>query len=316
MKKYSSITKANSRRSTTKPWRKGLFISLALFLFGWIFPTVFSFVSGVVLYPVHSVTSWYQYSESVLPLFLRSRVELAAEIGVMKAELENRSGTDLAVDRLLAENMQLRAVAETNTPDARLVARVIAQPSLLSYDLLQIDKGTDAGVVVGAPVFLGIDTVVGVVVHTAPTYAFVELVTTSGFEATAYVVGPNIFAPIEGVGGGIARVRVPQGIALREGNLVLLPSVSGGVYGEIVTIVNDPTQPEQYGYVSPPVPLQSMLYVSVGTERLEVRDESVIEDDIRRVVREYFRMDVPLTWSDVTVPVATTTATASVQVDE
>lgn len=283
--------RASSRPSTVRTWQRGLIVTVAVLFFGWVFPTVLSYVSHIVLYPVTAVSSWYQNSDSLLPNYLRSRVELTKEIEELKRTIANDTGTELSVRRLLEENMQLRTAAQVSTSTNRIAARVLAQPTKLSYDLLQIDQGSDSGVVVGAPVFLGVDTVIGVVVEVAESYSFVELVTTPGFTATAYLVGPNVFATIEGIGGGVARVKVPQGIPLREGNLVLLPSVSSGVYGEVVRVENIPTQPEQFGYVTPPLPLQSLLYVSVGKHALITKSDSEIEQSVRDTVEAYFRLD-------------------------
>lgn len=307
MKKYSSTTKANFRPSTTKRWQRGLLITFFLLIFGWLFPLATSFVSYIVLTPVVAVSSWYQNSEAVLPKYLRSRTALIEEIEELKRIQITDTGTQLSIKRLLEENMQLRSAYGSGTSDNRLVAKVIAQPNRLNYDLLQIDKGSEAGVVVGAPVFLGLDTVIGAVVHVTPYYSFVELVTTAGFEATAYIVGPNIFAPFEGVGGGVARVKVPQGIALREGNIVLLPSVSGGVYGEVVSLENIHTQPEQYGYVTPPVSLQSLLYVSIGTAVPDRQNDLKIDEDIQTAIRSYFKLDV---YPSFSLPTSTGSTTA------
>jgi cell shape-determining protein MreC len=247
--------RGNYRRTSTKRWRVGFFVTAVVLFIGLIFPQLMAGVSFIVLYPFHTVSVWYKNSESILPKYLRSRVELAAEIDSLQAKIANQTGTQLSVSRLIEENKQLRALTELGTTTDRVSAKVISQPSRLSYDLLQIDKGSNNGIEIGAPVYVGIDTVIGVVVHTSPAYSFVELVTTPGFLSTAYIVGPNIFAPLEGVGGGVARVKVPQGITLTEGNLVLLPSAANGVYGEIVSIENLPTQPEQFGYVVPPITL-------------------------------------------------------------
>ncbi len=291
MKKYSSITKASFRRSTTRRWQFGFLTTLAILMVGWLIPSVISFFSYIIMAPVVAISSWYEYSEATLPQYLRSRASLTDEIQQLKEESVNQTGTQLSIRRLLEENMQLRAATLTSTSSKRIVARVIAQPTKLNYDLLQIDQGTESGVVVGAPVFLGVDTVIGVVVNAAPTYAFVDLLTTAGFNATAYIVGPNVFASLEGVGGGVARVRVPQGIDLRVGNLVLLPSVSSGVYGEIVSLENVATQPEQYGYVTPPLPLKGILYVSVGRDIPPPHSESQINEAVRQAVRGYFKLD-------------------------
>jgi cell shape-determining protein MreC len=291
MKKYLSTTKANSRRSTTKRWQRGFFATVVLLALAWGFPHAVSFVSYMVTYPFSKVSSWYHYSESMFPSYLRSRAELTAEIDALENKLASQASTHLTVQRLINENMQLRAVVEMGTSTPRTTARVIAQPTALSYDRLKIDQGSNAGIEVGAPVFVGVDTVIGVVVHVAPTYSFVELITTPGFTATAYVVGPNIFATLEGVGGGVARVKVPQGVLIEEGNIVLLPSIESGVYGEIVSVENVPTQPEQYGYVTPPVPLQSLLYVSVGQGAGPKQSESAIDASVSKAVQEYFRLD-------------------------
>lgn len=291
MKKYLSTKKANSRHFTVKRWRTGFYITLAILLTGWLMPSLTAFVSYLVMTPVLSVANWYENSENIIPIYLRSRASLNEEIQQMKRDDATLSGSKLSIQRLLEENMQLRAAANISTSSKRVVARVIAQPTKLNYDLLQIDQGTDSGVEVGSPVFLGLDTVIGVVVKALPTYSFVDLVTTTGFSATAYIVGPNIFAPLEGMGGGVARVRVPQGVNLQLGNLVLLPSVSSGVYGEIVSLENIATQPEQYGYVTPPLPLNSLLYVSVAVETPPVPTELEIDQTIRQATQDYFKLN-------------------------
>ena len=279
------------RRTSTKRWRVGFYVTVIVLFVGLIFPQLMAGLSFIILYPVHSISVWYNNSEEFLPVYLRSRSELSSEIDDLKATIANQTGTQLSVRKLLEENRQLRALTELGTTTDRVSAKVIAQPSRLSYDLLQIDKGSSHGIQIGAPVYIGIDTVIGVVVHTSPTYAFIQLVTTPGFISTAYIVGPNIFAPLEGIGGGVARVKVPQGITLSEGNLVLLPSAANGVYGEIVTIENLPTQPEQFGYVTPPLPLQGILYVSVDRYVPGERSEVEIDLAIKESVQSYFRLN-------------------------
>lgn len=304
--------RGNYRRTSTKRWRVGFFITVIVLFIGLIFPQLMAGVSFIVLYPIHTISTWYKNSEEVFPVYLRSRSELASEINDLNAIIANQTGTQLSVRKLLEENRQLRALTELGTTTDRVSAKVISQPSRLSYDLLQIDKGSSNGIEIGAPVYFGIDTVIGVVVHTAPTYAFIQLVTTPGFISTAYIVGPNIFAPLEGIGGGVARVKVPQGITLTEGNLVLLPSAANGVYGEIVSIENLPTQPEQFGYVTPPLPLQGILYVSVDRYVPGERSEAEIDLAIKEAVQSYFRLnkvDLFVTTASSTMGLVSSTST-------
>lgn len=291
MKKYSSIVKENYRHTLNKKRRFWFYITLIILISGLFLPQLISRVSDLVLYPFHVTTAWVKNSDHIFPTYLRSKSTLVNELESLRIKDATETGTQLSINRLLEENMQLRALTGVGTSSPRLVARVIARPNSLAYDFLQIDRGTNHGVVVGATVFSGIDTVLGVVTHVFPEYAFIELFTTAGFESTAYILGLNVFASIEGVGGGIARVKLPQGVSLSVGQLVLLPSISGGVYGEISWIENHPTQPEQYGYVVPPIAMNSIYYVSVDTEVLKPKTELEIENFINSEIQKQTIID-------------------------
>lgn len=282
--------KASYRHNSRKPSRRWLGIALVTIILGMLFPWLISKISAVVLYPFHATSTWIKTSDDILPSYLRSKSELQAEVERLQAELATSATAETSFNRLLQENMQLRSMARAGGEEERLVARVLARPDYLAYDLLQIDKGTSDGVVVGAPVYTGVDSIVGLVVHTTTHYAFVDLFTSPGFESTAYIFGPNVFAPIEGIGGGVARVKLPQGVPITEGQLVILPGVSNGVYGEIVAVQNEPTQPEQYGFISPPLSMNNLLYVSVGLTSVESRTAEEIDDTVRTMLRESLRL--------------------------
>jgi cell shape-determining protein MreC len=291
MKKYLSTTKGNYRRTPRKSYRLWLAGAIVLIGLGWVFPWLITHISSTILYPINVTTNWVKTSDGIIPEYLRSRSELMLELEELKIQVATDSSTRLSVDRLLEENMQLRAMANAGTSTERLVARVVSNPTKLGYDLLQIDRGTSDGVMAGAPVYIGLDTVVGVVVQVTETYSFVDLFTSPDFETTAYIIGPNVFAVLEGIGGGIARVRLPQGVLIAEKQLVILPGISNGVYGEIVSVENLPTQPEQYGYVAPPVSLNSMRYVSVGLDAVNIKTELEIDAVIKTSIREQFILD-------------------------
>ena len=282
--------KASYRHNSRKPKRRWLVVALVTILLGILFPWLISKISAVILYPFHATSTWVKTSDGVLPLYLRSKSDLQAEVERLRTELATESTANTSFNRLLQENMQLRSMARAGGEEERLVARVLARPDYLAYDLLQIDKGTLDGVVVGAPVYTGVVSIVGLVVHATQQYAFVDLFTSPGFESTAYIFGPNVFAPIEGIGGGVARVKLPQGVSIAEGQLVILPGVSSGVYGEIVSVQNEPTQPEQYGFISPPLAMNNLLYVSVGLKSVESRTAEEIDETVRAMLRESLQL--------------------------
>lgn len=310
MKKYSLIKKANFRPNLHK--RKiGFVVTLFIvIILGIIFPWFISKLSAVVLYPIHATTNWVKTSDSVFPLYLRSRADLVTEIEQLKASSATDSGTQSSIKRLLVQNMQLRGLLGVSGDEDRVVAQVLGRPGVLPYDLMQIDKGSNQNVLVGAPVFSGLDSLVGIVTQVFPEYAFVDLFTSPGFISTAYIFGPDVMAPLEGVGGGVARVKLPQGVNIKVGQLVILPGVSSALYGEIVSVQNEPTQPEQYGYIAPPIALNHLLYVSVGLKAINNDEDFNIDEVMRKAVQKQTVLE---NYEDI---VASSTASTSLPVTE
>jgi cell shape-determining protein MreC len=292
------------RSSRKKRTTRITFLAVCVVLVGWFLPTIFSAVSTVIMSPVHATNQWLEESSSLIPTFVRDRQSLHADIERLENELQIHSRTDMTQQRLLSENNRLRELLGA-AKENRIVAGVIARPDTLPYDFLQIDQGSNDGIEVGAPVFVGTDIVIGLVAHTAAQYSFVELFTTPGFEATIFLSGPNVVAKMSGMGGGVARVSLPQGIPIQVGNLVHVPSVEPGVFGSIAYIENEPTQPEQFGYVAPNIALQSLYQVSVG--RVSQISQSVEEIDKRVRAEIESQLVVP----GVSLEVSTTTLDAT-----
>ena len=255
----------NSRRISQN--KKLLHIGvLTLVCIGLLFlvPTVFNVVVSVVVAPVNMTKTWAAHSGQSLPQYFRNRSELIDEISTLRSQMSAASGDRFTVETLAKENRELRSLLGDGGQE-RILAGVIGRPGALPYDSLMIDRGTKNGIVNGAPVYLGENTVIGIVRNATAYTALVELITSDGFEATVYIIGPDIYTNAVGVGGGQLRVGVPQGIVLREGDLVVLPSITSGVYGAVSLVQSEPSRPEQYGYVSPKTPIASIRLVSVGS---------------------------------------------------
>lgn len=272
-------------RHNYKNKEKRLFRVVIFYLFligaGLLLPRIFSSVFSIVLYPVHATSVWLNESSSLVPTFFRSRVDLHDEIRDLKQDSLVADHSSVTRQRLWEENSRLRQLLGIDSEE-RIAAAVIARPNELPYDLIQVDRGSDHGIELGAPVFISKDVVIGLVVHVADNYAFVQLVTSPGFQSSAFISGPNVVVVMEGVGNGVARVRVPQGVPLVEGNLVYLPSIEPGVFGRISYIENRPTQPEQYGYIALDIAISGLYQVAIGnlsqiTRSVEEIDERILE---------------------------------------
>lgn len=297
--------KVRSRRksSNQKFYRITLFV-VALLVLGLVLPIVVTSVGRVLLYPVYATQLWFQESTAAIPTLLREKSDLRAEIKELESALALAQSSNVTQQRLFEENVWLRELLGAERDD-RIAAAVVARPNQLPYDFLQIDQGVDAGVTEGAPVYVGIDNVIGVVAHAAPDFAFVELFTSPGFEITSYVSGANIIATLEGFGGGVARVRVPQGIPLSIGNLVHVPSIQPGVFGRINYIEGEPTQPEQFGYLTMNKPIASIHYVAVGRQAIEPANAEAVETAVQSIFETQLLVDS----LDATFTATTSTST-------
>lgn len=283
--------------------------STAVIIFGMFLPKLMSSTMTVVMAPVHGMNQWLEKSSSLVPSFFRDRRDLLATIQSLEHELSLSERSTLTQTRLSQENDRLRKLLGAAEED-RVLAAIIARPNELPYDLLQIDRGSDHGIEIGAPVFIGKETVIGLIVHVTPKYSFAELITTPEFTATAFIAGANVVVTMEGMGGGVARVRVPQGVPLSVGDLVYLPSVEPGVFGSISHLENLPTQPEQYGYISPDTSLAGLYWVSVGKQSQLARSPEEINAQVQEVVQKSMSFDASIVTAIVATSTATSTATS------
>lgn len=286
-------------------------VALIVIGIGLLLPTLFTFTGRVAMYPVQITQQWFRESQARFPMFVKDRLALAAQIKDLESRLAAAESTDVTQQRLYEENVWLRDLLAIDGKE-RIGAAVIARPNELPYDLMQIDRGSEDGIKVGAPVYIGADNVIGVVSQTAAHYAFVELFTTPGFQTTAYISDANVIATLEGYGAGVARVAVPQGVPINIGNLVHVPSVDPGVFGRIDYIENRPSQPEQYGYVTLRKPITAINYVAVGKDTLEPVPINVIEERINALIKASLTFDASgLNIASTTVTTATATEPAA-----
>jgi len=296
------------RKSDTKKITRLVVAVLLVLLVGLAIPPVVRMVGSVVMYPVQLVENWLAQSSMVVPVLWRDKIAMQEHISELEQGIAELGRKGLTEQRLFQENNRLRGLlGDIEAP--RTLAVVVAKPTELPYDLLQIDRGGQSGITVGAPVYIGADSVIGLVSDVYPTHSFVTLFTTPGFLATVYLTGPDVTATLEGLGGGVARVKMPQGIAMQIGDLVHVPSVQPGLYGQIAWIESEPTQPEQFGYITPEIPIQSLYQVAVGSAADVTVDIAQLSEHIEKIKTD------ALVVSGFVLASSTATSTATSSVD-
>ena len=297
--------KASSRRTSNKGKQLRIIALGALGIFVLLTaPWMAHQLAALVVTPVVKTVHWFETSTASLPQYLRNRGELLQEITDLQNEISTMRADRYAVNRLEQENKELRQLLN-DVGDNRVVAGVIGRPPELPYDVLLLDRGSDAGLVAGAPVYMGNQTVIGVVRSVTPTTAIVDLVTSPSFESLVYIMGVNIYANAVGTGSGYMVVGVPQGVPVAVDDMVIMPSVSPGVYGTITHIEAEPTRAQQLAYVTTDTTLNSLRLVTVATEPIAVPSVENIKGTVDSALQTQLNFEIDR------LPNATTTATST-----
>jgi cell shape-determining protein MreC len=308
MKNFSLNTKGNYPRNSKTIENKRVYLVWIIIVFILLFSAkdIIATVTSFVVTPLYMARHYIETGTGNVPVFIRSRIDLENQISDLQKELSESRGMGTTLSSVMKENEELRSQLNASaTP--RIAAGVISRPPYSPYDTFVLDKGSDDGIVQYAPVYHGVSRVIGYVREVFSQSAFVTLFSSAGVESSAYVFGPNIFTHIYGEGGGVMRLSIPQGILVEKGNVVVLPSIEGGVLGEVFDVQSVPTEPEQHAYVSFDAPLTSIRLVSVGMRKMEKVSFTVAEQNVSDAERALFLVDVPLEYQ-----LASTTASSTV----
>lgn len=295
----------NRTRSPRVGIGAGILVCVALAMY--FFSHAVGSVASVVVSPLYSARTWFLASEAVVPRYFRDRSSFSTEIEALRAELARVSYDRAHLAVLEAENAMLRNIS-TDAEQTRIIADVIRRPNETPYDTLVVHKGSNDGVVEGALVYTK-ETVVGTVIRVFKESALIMLFSTPEMKSPIYIYGPDIFAHAYGMGGGVVRISVPQGIAVREGDPVTIPMADSGIYGLVSHVESVESNPEQYAYVTQEPALQNIRFVAIDAFAMP---SFSYEDALSSV--EAARMHAttsPVAAFSALLPVASTTASTT-----
>ncbi len=216
--------------------RKSRFIPIASVIF-LIF--IFSF-SGTRNLIFKIATPFWNIKNSIASSFsnsiqvLRSKSSLIAENNALKIQI-NQSEEDVLLSKIIKnENDDLKNIlGRKQAGQKQILAAVLEKPFLSPYDTLVIDAGTSDAVSVGDKILADSSTFIGYVSEVFGDKSKVILYSSPGEKIKVLIGNDNIEKEAEGAGGGNFVAEVPKESGIKEGDTIIIPSISPNIFGVV-----------------------------------------------------------------------------------
>jgi cell shape-determining protein MreC len=220
---------------------------------------------------------------------LRSQEALLNENQALKREIENLKLEYQWTQFITEENEELKGLlgrkieihnastTGTTTPTqqnshaafkvgSRTLAAVLSRPPFAPYDMLVIDGGSDLDFETGDLVYAEGDVLVGKISDVLNQTAKVTLLTSAG-QRHEVLIGPSrVPAYATGIGGGQYSAELPSTSNVKEGDVVIVPSLNDRPFAIIKAILRDPAQAFETVLLSPSINLYQLRWVLVETK--------------------------------------------------
>lgn len=258
----SSLIKSSEKRKRNK----SLYISFIIFI---IVIILFSFnVGRGILFsigsPILSVKNYIVSTMSENLDVLRSKESLIAENRILK-EIMGKNERLLLMSRVLQnENEDLKALlGRKNTRQKTVLSAILSKPPLSPYDTLIIDIGSEDSVSVGNQVMADGNTFIGYISETYSNSSKVVLYSSPDEKTNVIIGNNNIEREAVGVGGGNFRLEVPREVDVKEGDTIIIPSVSSNIFGVVEKISSKDADSFQTVLFKSPVNINELKWVEV-----------------------------------------------------
>lgn len=191
-----------------------------------------------------------------------SKAALTAERDTYAAQAAALANQNAALSAKVADLTKL--LGTRTEPAPGIVAAVLARPPVAPYDVLIIDQGTSAGVVLGALVTGNGGTPIGTIGEADTSQSRVTLFSTHGIQTSGWAGDSRIPVTLVGAGAGAFTASVPNNAGVKVGDGVYI--ASGGAYpvGTVVKIETDPSSPTVNLDIRPYANPFSLVWVTVA----------------------------------------------------
>jgi len=256
----------NNFSSSDRNKKVNVFLSVLFFLvifFIFTFSGPKTFIFGVAS-PFWNLKTFIYYLVIDNVNLLLSKDSLIRENENLKLQIDKDKRDMILKDVLSAENDDLKiALNRKDLNKKSILSIILVKPFLSPYDTLIIDVGNDQNISVGDKVVADGNTFIGYVSEVYNNTSKVVLYSSPGEKVNVLIGNSNIEKEAVGMGGGNFEVDVPREVDVKEGDSIIMPSISPNVFGVISKIEYQSADAFQKVLFNSPVNVSELKWVYV-----------------------------------------------------
>ena len=238
-----------------------LFFLIIFFIFTFSGPKTFVF--GIAS-PFWNLKTFVYYLVTDNVSVLLSKTSLIKENENLKLQIDKDKKDMVFKDVLSAENDDLKiALNRKDSNKKSILSAILVKPSLSPYDTLIIDIGNNQNISVGDKVAANGNTFIGYVSEVYENTSKVILYSSPGEKVNVLIGNGNIEKEALGMGGGNFEVDVPREVDIKEGDSIIMPSISPNIFGVVSKIEYQSADAFQKVLFNSPVNVSELKWVYV-----------------------------------------------------
>lgn len=194
---------------------------------------------------------------------LKSKQVLLQEKNSLLTRID-RADTLISLNEvLMLENEKLKDLLGRKVITNTILGVILVKPPKVPYDELIIDIGADQGIMVGNKVLADTNIYIGEIGEVYKYTSRVILYSTPGKKLPVVLGINSIMAEAVGMGGGNFTISLPREIEIREGDIVVIPSITPNVFGIVEKIEVQERDSVQIIYFKNPINISELAMVEV-----------------------------------------------------
>lgn len=209
-------------------------ILFLIFIFSFSGTRNLVFAVGSPLWGIkNSIASFFSNSAETL----KSKSELIKENETLKEQIKTFEENNVLSSIIKNENDDLKNILGRKPANKKtILAAILVKPFLSPYDTLIVDVGSADGVSLGDKILADGITFIGYVSEVFSNESKIMLYSSPGEKIKVLIGNNNIQKEAEGVGGGNFIAEMPKEAGVKEGDPIVIPSISANIFGVVEKI--------------------------------------------------------------------------------